>query len=791
MSRVNARWRRWARAGLSAAWLCAATAQPAAAAGDATVLADGNDWVRGTSLYLEVTVNAMPSGLIAHFDERNGELYVRPSTLRRLGILPSVPNDEPMRLGALDGASITYDKAAQRLAIVVPAALLAAPTTRLSTQESPPAPVAPAAPGVLVGYDLYAARGNGLGNAAASLNARAFGFGAGVLDDSQLVRYADRPGAGWSASSVRLDTRWQFVFPDSALRLNFGDAITQALPWTRATRFGGIAIGTDFSLQPYRVTTPLAQFFGQATLPSAVDLYINGIKQYSGNVPAGPFQLSAVPAVTGAGSAQVVLTDALGRRSVIDLSLYATNRLLQAGLADWSVEVGPVRKSYGIASFDYAAQPMASGTLRYGLSDMFTVETHAEALSGLRNAGAGGNWLLGTRGGVLSFAYAHSADHGNVGSLRSWGYAWTGRWFNVSVASLRTSDSYRDVASNYGQLSPRVVDTAFAGIATNRIGNLGINFLRQQYPGQTLTRYAGLFWSQTFAHRWAVNFSVNRDLGATKGNLLFANLTYMPADRLSFSTTVQHDRDDTSAVLEASRGVSGDGGFGWRVYAREGGRQDGGAAEGSWLGDHGLFRGGVSALADSRYAYAEAIGSAVWIGGHGFLAREIDNAFALVSTGDVGNVPVTLENREIGRTGADGLLLVTPLNAYQRNQIGIDPLGLPPDIRVDNVSVIAAPRDRAGAMVEFGLHRVRTAVLILHDASQRPIALGSRARVEGQAAETPVGFDGEVYLENLHDRNVVRVHTPRGVCTVRFDYPAAANDTVPRLGPLLCAQEAP
>jgi len=29
------------------------------------------------------------------------------------------------------------------------------------------------------------------------------------------------------------------------------------------------------------------------------------------------------------------------------------------------------------------------------------------------------------------------------------------------------------------------------------------------------------------------------------------------------------------------------------------------------------------------------------------------------------------------------------------------------------------------------------------------------------------------------------------VCSVRFDYPAAAKGTVPRLGPLLCATETP
>lgn len=132
MSRANARWRRWARAGLSAVLCGALAGRLSAATSDPGVLSDGDDWVRGTSLYLEVTVNATATGQIAHFDERDGELYARTATLRGLGILPPAQAEDPLRLGALAGARIAYDRPAQRLDIVVPAALLAAPPTRLS-----------------------------------------------------------------------------------------------------------------------------------------------------------------------------------------------------------------------------------------------------------------------------------------------------------------------------------------------------------------------------------------------------------------------------------------------------------------------------------------------------------------------------------------------------------------------------------------------------------------------------------------------------------------------------------
>ncbi len=85
---------------------------------------------------------------------------------------------------------------------------------------------------------------------------------------------------------------------------------------------GACWFGTDFALQPYRITAPLPAFFGSATLPSDVELYVNGVRQYSGNVPAGPFQLNTIPNISGAGNAQVVLTDAaLGRATTLNFSL--------------------------------------------------------------------------------------------------------------------------------------------------------------------------------------------------------------------------------------------------------------------------------------------------------------------------------------------------------------------------------------------------------------------------------------------------------------------------------------
>src|SRR5690606_23785615 len=102
----------------------------------------------------------------------------------------------------------------------------------------------------------------------------------------------------------------------------------------RSIRMGGLRIGTDFGMQPYRVTTVMPTYFGEVAVPSSVDLYIDGVNRFSGSVPAGPFELDVAPGVSGSGHAQLVVTDALGRQQVVSVPFYAARGLLAPGLTD-------------------------------------------------------------------------------------------------------------------------------------------------------------------------------------------------------------------------------------------------------------------------------------------------------------------------------------------------------------------------------------------------------------------------------------------------------------------------
>jgi outer membrane usher protein len=780
----------------------AAFAFDAASAGSAAMLGDQSDSTSslgGIELYLDVTLNGSSKGLV-HFVSRDGALWASQAILRQLGFRLADNSSDPLRLGSLQGVHVEYDAARQSVNIVAPLRLLDVTTTLLDTSNRGK-PVATVSPGVLLNYNLYGTYGE---HDTASLSAfnelRAFNSW-GVFSTTELTQDTRSTNADWQSRSERLDTSWTMSFPDQLLSLRIGDTLTDAVSWSRATRIGGIQFGTNFALQPYLVTAPLPSFIGSATLPSDIQLYVNGMRQYSGQVPAGPFQLNTVPNINGAGNAQIVLTNALGQTTTLNFSLYGENQLLRQGLADWSGEVGLVRKNYGLNSFDYGSDPAASGTWRYGISNNFTVQAHAEATNGLSDGGVGGVWLLGSTGGILSASLAHSTYAGSNGEQYGLGYSWTSDRFNFGLNGMRTSGAYRDVATLYGSPIPSLSAQASISYNFERIGNLGVSYIDLHYSQQavasqnsaaatavqfTSSRYANAYWYKSINRSLALNMSFSQDLQTARNRTFFLTATLALDHGTTVSASAQKENGQTTMSLNALQSLPSQGGFGWRASLNQGGGQSGGAGELDFLGRYGQLQTGVYAVGDTRYGYAGAMGSLVLMGGGVFAARQINDGFAVVSTDGIAGVPVNLQNNPVGTTNDRGLLLITPLNAYQNNRISIDPMNLPADMSLGKVDVMATPADRSGTLVQFDIKPVRSASLILFDVAGKPLPLGSRVRLHGKDGDPAlVGFDGAVYLDALDLHNTLDVETRSGTCHVRFDY-RKEGAGIPQIGPLAC-----
>ncbi len=754
----------------------------------AAIVGAGDDFQipSGVDLYLDVTVNG-GSTRFAHFSEHGGELWTSASTLRRLNLIVPATTPDLVRVGGIPGVQAVYDKAHQSVSIVAPLEMLTLPRTVVSMAEETE-PKAATANGVLLNYSVYASQATGnFRQLSAFTEVRAFSH-FGVLSSTALAQAAGEGGA-LHDRSARLDTSWTSSFPASLITVTVGDTLTAASSWSRPDRIAGVQIGTNFALQPYRVTTPLPQFFGSATLPSQVELYVNGMKLYSGGVPAGQFQLNTVPNTSsGSGQAHLVLTDVLGRITTLNYSLYNTPQLLRRGLVDWSAEVGTVRKNYGFRSFDYEKQPVASGTWRYGLTNNVTIETHGETSRSLVAAGVGATWLVGNLG-VVSGSAAHSTSRGRSGSQFSFGYTWVNSRFSIAANATRATSGYSDVAALYGAPVPSLTASAQVGYSLKHLGNFGASYVDLRYPGQPASRYVSAFWFASLGRNMSLNVSANQDIGRAHTRSIFATLNILFRHGITATASVQNTADRRAYVVEATQSLPTEGGFGWRAQVQAAGNRASGRGEIDYLGKSGQLLAGASVLGSNYSAYAGATGSVVLMNGSMFAARQITNGFAVVSTDGVAGVPVMLQNSLVGVTGRSGKLLVTNLNAYQRNKLSIDPLRLAADLQIDAVEAVATPADRTGTITRFGITKIRAVLVTLVDATGAPLPVGSRVRLNGKGGEpTLVGFDGVVYLGNVAAQNSLTVYNNSGVCYANFTY-IKKNDGIPSIGPLKCLKD--
>ena len=751
------------------------------------VIADAGGAGAGAVLYLEVVINGNETHKLEAFTQVDGKLRAGADTLRKLGFRLSEQSVASVALDALPGVTYVYDESRQRIEFTAGEHAIDLDRSVLNAPEST-VPKSSASTGVLLNYDLYGTRDDASNTGLSTFaEARVFG-GFGVVSNTWLSRLVDSSGSDTYAESARLDTTWTRSFVDSATVMRVGDTISGSLSWSRSTHLGGFQLQRDFALQPDLITFPIPQFLGQAAVPSTVELYVNGLRRYSGDTPAGPFQLGTVPIVNGAGTAQVVLTDALGRQTTFDFPFYTSSALLKQGLDDYSIDVGFVRRNYGVDSFDYGHDPAASGVYRRGMTDWFTAEAHAETISGLANGGAGGVVQIGDNG-VLTGSAAYSQWHGRDGQQAELGYSWRNTWLNFGLDSLRSFGDYRDVASSYGPPPAKRTDRALVGVTYAPVGSFGANYVELTYPNQPRSRFASAFYFRSFGSRFSLSLNYNQNLEDHSDRTIFLGLS-VSFGYESASLSAQHDGRGNFAAVDVSRPISPDGGYGWHVRAQEGRGLDGGQAEFGYRGDHAQTLVGAQTLDGNTQGYAELSGALVWMDSHLFTARRIDDAFAVVATG-VPDVPVTLENRVIGDTDANGDILITPLNAYQKNRVAIDPMRLPPDAHIERVDDEIVPADRSGVLVNFRVEPVQAASVVLHDARGEPIALGSGVELNGDAgAGALVGYDGAVYLEKLKPSNTLVVHAPAGNCRVRFDYRYEAGK-VPLVGPLVCSKESP
>ena len=743
------------------------------------------------TLNLLVIVNGRDTGIVAEF-QRNvvtGELTATPADLAALGLKVPLSISAEISLNALTGLQAVYDAAGQTLLITALSMRLL--PQDISLRPSRPVEMAKSGWGVVLNYDLTANLGDDITRE---------GLKPKALYTALDLRAATPLGVFHMTGSAatldgfgdvlwhREETAFVHVAQSQMRTITFGDFASTGLDWTRPVRISGLQIRRDFSSNTSFVTDPSLSYSGVAVLPSAVDVYIDAVHAWSGQVPAGPFTLSDVPTITPQGEAVFVLHDPTGADHISRVSFFSTQNLLRAGVWDYALQAGFAREDYGQASSDYGKTKIGLGSARFGLTDRLTLSAQIEATTGLTMAGGGVDTVLFNRAEV-SLSAAQSRSDAGRGNLVAFALHTKIGEFDLRTRHRRSFGAFEDLATylTLHQADPVGVLPAYVPAQLEQAlslslpivsinGMAGLSYLHSLRDTETASivsaTYARPFGKGTLRINGFTDLSNTDNFGVSVGlSLPLGKGTYAGAQ----VTQTPRGIEPQSSVARQAGHDTGDTGYRISVYGQDGALSS--AATFTRQGRYARSDLTLRSRGDMLSVGAAASGSLVLAGGSVFLANRIQDGYAVANVGASG-VSVSVNNRPAAVTGWRGRALLTDLRSYQSNRISINPLDLPPNISITASAMDVVPMRTSGVVVTFGGSTGSSALIVLRDADGAFLPVGTPITLSETGASFPMGYDGEVWIEELRATNHVIAVVATGQCSASFAFVADPTSQV-------------
>lgn len=610
------------------------------------------------------------------------------------------------------------------------------------------------------------------------------------IDGNLLLNSVSRTTNG---NFVRLLSSYTIDQRQQLRRWTAGDAsvITDLLGGSAL--IGGVTVQRNFNLDPYFVRYPPLNFRGTALTPSKVEVFVNGALVSQQDVPPGPFELNNIPVASGAGNAQIVVRDVFGRETTANQPYYYSTGVLERGLSEFVYSAGFVRDNFGSRSFDYGS-PALLGFHRQGITDSLTAGGRFEASRNLFSGGPTASWR--TRAGEFDVAVAGSSDRGRAGEAASLGYQYLARHMSIGGFTRAFSRNYANVSMRR-DADRQLLDTNFFVTFLLSKANFTMLWNKRHMRDSVDTDTISLLSNLPITRRASLFLSVgSANEGQGRRPQVFTGLSYFFGGSTAASITVDHSQGQTQTVTEINKTLPVGTGFGYRFQTANanGGTHTGSGAV-QYQTDFGRYEVDFDPYHASTRPTFSAAGGVVYENGSLVPARPVQDSFALVRVPGVGGVRVYSSNNLVGRTDANGDVLVPNLLPYYGNRLSIDDRDVPLNYEVQDTEKTIAPPYRGGAFVPFPVKQIRTATGVIRvrggQAEVIPTFGQLTLTAAGKSYESPLGRGGEFYFENLPSGTYeAAVEYRDGACHFRIDIPAG-NDAVVKLGQRTCTNEVP
>lgn len=543
-------------------------------------------------------------------------------------------------------------------------------------------------------------------------------------------------------------------------RTTFGDLFASSGSLGSSINMGGIGVTKVFGMDPYLITYPTLDVVGQASLPSEVDIYVNGVKIRTERISPGEFQLKNLSYYGGAGVVELVVRDSFGREQRYLYPFYAAdNILLKKGLHDYSYNIGFLRENFGTESNLYS-KPVVVAYHRYGWSDFFSFGFRGEASSDVINVGPQTSFCVWTFG-VLNLSLSGSAGH-KTGLATDIFYQYQNGGFNSKLYYQYFSRDYARVTTNASDSQQKYSAGAGLGYMYPKLGSLSLDLSTQKmYDGQE-KRFVTVGYSKTLFQNISLNttFSMTHDSVSGHSNSFNISLTYIPKTDMNISARHSSTEGREADTLQIQKNAPRGEGIGYRTLVEREHR----SGQGDTYtvnpmlqvnGRYGIVRGEFSASQnrgrwDTQYQL-NASGAFVLLDGVAALTRPVTDSFAAVKVGDIEGVMVRYGGRDIGRTDSFGRVFLTNLSSYSDNLIAVNDKDIPIEYYFPVGQKYVSPPLRSGSCVGFIVKKMQpvTGTLMMKiDEKLKPVEFyEAELQVDGKGLSFPTGKGGEFYID--------------------------------------------
>ena len=732
-------------------------------------------------IVVQVRLNSIPQGDLFVGRAASGDFLVRLEDLRKMGVDPSsaatavLEGEAYGSLRSMPDLSFALDERTLTLDITASPKLLPRQSISLESRRSRGAAAAPGN-SAFFNYSLNSAY-------AGPTSGTRWGFaGEAGWRVGRFLLHTDATTV-WNADGERKPVRlMSSVTHDDLANLRqttLGDFFTASRDLGSSLNLGGISVSKAYGLDPSFVRFPMQTISGNASLPSQLEVYLDGRRIRTEQVRPGEFQLQDIVAYGGAQSVDVVLRDPFGRVQQLNYSFYFSDQPLQPGLHEYSYSAGAFRRRYGLASNSYGPAAF-SAFHRYGLNRFVTIGLRAEGTRRLKRFGPVVTAVLGTAG-VANLAVVGSTIGGQRGAATLLSYSYQARPWNFG-ASVRHDGRGHAALGDPPLVTNRRYEGALAlGYQLPWHATLTLNHSALTVRGgvdPATTPPEAPFRVSVLAPRritsvaytapllsGRLSFSASlahvKDQARGSRNEAFLGFTLLLDRDHSVAGSVRRDNDSHGESIRLVKSQPLGEGLGYAIGADQ--SVDNGSRGTQWNASAQYNAPAAVVRAEyNRSRVQEQVldthsftlaGSVSLAGGASAVGRPVSGSFGIAKVGDLADVQVLVAGQPAGRTGSRGTVFLPTLSAYLENEVSVVAATVPIDYSLEALTRKVVPPAQGGVLIDFGARKIRafTGRLGIRQAGAVTPAEFRELTLEigGRPISLQTGRGGEFYLEDI------------------------------------------